>query len=386
MDINNLSLPAWIYKDPEFLELEKNELFKKNWMFIGHTSDFPEQGSYLTFKMFDESIVVLRNESDQYSAFYNVCRHRASRLLDGDSGTCTKRIKCPYHSWTYDYDGNLLGAPNIKEYPDFDKSQNGLSMIDVEVFKGFIFVRLQPGELTVAETLSPIADELSLYKTEEMDVHYDLVEMELPVNWKIAIENFVDGIHIKFAHPGLDSLIGNEYSADMVDTIYRAVGVINEDDNADADVKRYREILPKVDHLPEHLQDAWIYYFVWPNTGFCIYPDKIEMMQFIPTSTGGYKVRLRGYALPDPRPEMKEARELADTINFKTQDEDDDLLLRVQDGLSGTSYTQGVLGSHEILLRRLTKQFRDTLPVAKKSQKPDGDLKMINQTLLSDDL
>jgi len=379
----SLSLPAWVYKNEEFLQLEKKELFKSGWQLACHISDLPESGSYVTFRILNESVVVVRNENDDINAFYNVCRHRAARLLDGDAGKCERRIKCPYHAWTYDYDGKLLGAPNINEYPDLDKALHGLFPVEVEVYLGFVFIRLEPGEETVAQMMAPVHEEFALYKTEEMVPFYDVHEIELPVNWKAAVDNFLDGIHVRFAHPGLNNLIGEEYQAEVIDTVYRAQGPVNYDADATTDVKRYSEILPEVSYLPPERQGLWVYYFIWPNTAFNIQPDKLETMQFVPTNSGSYIARFRSYAVPDARPEMQEARELADKINFITQAEDDDLLLRIQEGMNTDPYTQGVLGEHEVMLRDFVKRFREKLPVSTLTEPPTaGQIEAINTEML----
>jgi carnitine monooxygenase subunit len=96
-----LSLPAWIYNDPEFFELEKQQVFRRSWQLLCHINDIPARGDYHTFDFLGESLVAIRGDDGQVRSFHNVCRHRAARLLDGAKGQCGRRITCPYHAWTY---------------------------------------------------------------------------------------------------------------------------------------------------------------------------------------------------------------------------------------------------------------------------------------------
>src|SRR3954447_14625004 len=95
------SLPAWIYNDPEFFELEKQTIFRQAWQLVCHQSDIPTTGDYHSFDFMGESVIVLRGEGGPLRSFHNACRHRASRLLDDPKGHCGRRITCPYHAWTY---------------------------------------------------------------------------------------------------------------------------------------------------------------------------------------------------------------------------------------------------------------------------------------------
>ncbi len=383
MNSESLSLPSWVYQNEEFFQLEQDTVFKNGWHFVCHISDLPNIGSYVTYKVGDESIVVLRNENKELNAFYNVCRHRASRLLDGDAGTCERRIKCPYHAWAYDYSGNMLGAPNIKEYPELDKATHGLFPVELEQYLGFVFIRLKPGGESIAQLMAPVHEEFSAYNTQELEPYGEISEVSYPANWKAAVDNFLDGIHVRFAHPGLNNLIGEEYKTELIGQVYRAEGPINYKADVNSVVKRYSEILPEVSYLPEKLRSLWIYYFIWPNTAFCIYPDKIEMCQYIPDGPDAYKLRFRAYAMPDARPEMTEARALADKINAKTQEEDDELLVRIQEGMRTEPYSQALLGQQEVLLRGFVKEFREKVPVSTLTKPPrPGELAATNHELL----
>ena len=104
-DLDGFSLPGWIYRDADFLDAEKERVFAPSWQIVCHLSDIPNPGDYHTLDFLGEPLVAVRGQDYAVNAFFNVCRHRASRLLDGGAGHCPGRIVCPYHAWTYDLDG-----------------------------------------------------------------------------------------------------------------------------------------------------------------------------------------------------------------------------------------------------------------------------------------
>ena len=160
-DLDGSSLPAWIYHDPEFFELEKQAIFRNSWQVVCHLSDIPKAGDYHTFDFLGESVVVLRGEDGGVRAFHNVCRHRAARLLDGPKGHCGKRITCPYHAWTYGLDGRLVAIPSRDSFKGLDLARHGLAPLEQEIFLGFIFVRFAPGLPSVREMAAPTLHEMA---------------------------------------------------------------------------------------------------------------------------------------------------------------------------------------------------------------------------------
>jgi carnitine monooxygenase subunit len=161
-----VSLPAWIYRDPEFFELEKELIFRSSWQVVCHVNDVPRPGDYHSFEFLGQGVIVLRGEDGQIRSFHNACRHRAARLLDEAQGHCGRRITCPYHAWTYGLDGRLLTVPQRSDFKGLERERYGLIPLEQEVFMGFVFVRLAPGLPSVREMMAPYVDELAAYRFE----------------------------------------------------------------------------------------------------------------------------------------------------------------------------------------------------------------------------
>jgi carnitine monooxygenase subunit len=364
------SLPAWTYRDPGFMQLELQQLWRPAWQLVCHVSDIPNAGDWHSFRLMGDLAIVVRGRDGAIRAFHNVCRHRAARLLDGDHGNCGARILCPYHAWSFALDGRLLGVPFIEEYEDFDKGDHGLVPVEHDVHAGFVYIRFQPGGPSLAEELGPIAEEAGIYRFEDLRPLTPVRTRIRHVNWKNACDNYVDALHVRVAHPGLDSLVRDTYRLSVdrgVDKIFASVDVPGR---AGLAVELYRRLLPPVDHLPAERQKMWTYYRLFPGLMFDVYPDQIDFMQFIPLSPTTCILRDGAYALPDDRREMRLARYLNIRINRDVNREDQGLIERVQDGMGSSSFSAGPLGRNEICLRNFAERIRAAIPLARERAHP----------------
>ncbi|MGH8133536.1 MAG: aromatic ring-hydroxylating oxygenase subunit alpha [Steroidobacteraceae bacterium] len=356
------SLPAWIYRDPDFFERERQAVFRNSWQVVCHVSDLPRAGDFHTFEFFGESALVLRAADGALRAFHNVCRHRAARLLDGPGGNCGRRITCPYHAWTYALDGRLVGVPQRDSFTGLDTTRHGLVPLEHEVFMGFIFVRFAPGLPSVREMASPYAGELAAYRFEELVPHGRVSLRPRAVNWKNVADNYSDGLHINVAHPGLTRLFGRGYGIEAQPWIDKMWGLLRDTPSANLSERLYQRLLPPVPHLPPERQRLWTYFKLWPNVAFDIYPDQVDFMQFLPLSPTATLIREIVYVYPDTRREMRAARYLNWRINRRVSLEDQALIERVQAGMASSSYTMGPLAEGEVCLRSFARRMRALIP------------------------
>ncbi len=364
------SLPAWIYRDPEFFEREQTAIFRKSWQVVCHLSDIPRAGDFHSLDFLGESIVVLRGEDAEVRAFHNVCRHRAARLLDGSKGHCGRRITCPYHAWTYGLDGRLVGVPDRQAFPGLDAGKHGLVPLEVEVFLGFVFVRLEAGLPSVREMAAPYADELAVYRMEELVPLGRVSLRPRLVNWKNVGDNYSDGLHITVAHPGLTRLFGRSYGVEAQSWIDKMWGSLRTEPSSNWSERLYQRVLPRVPHLPEAQQHQWVYFKLWPNVAFDIYPDQIDFMQWLPVSPTETLIREIAYVHPDSRREMRAARYLNWRINRRVSVEDKALIERVQTGMASSSYTVGPLSEGEVSLRSFGRRMRSLIPESRLLRAP----------------
>jgi phenylpropionate dioxygenase-like ring-hydroxylating dioxygenase large terminal subunit len=368
-DDEAFSLPAWIYHDPAFFELEKQHIFRTGWHLVCHQNDIPATGDYHTFEILGESVVSVRGDDGQIRSFHNVCRHRASRLLDGQKGQCGRRITCPYHAWTYSLDGRLIGVPYKETFRGLDQQKSGLAALDQEIFMGFVFVRFAPGLPSVREMAAPYLHELAVYRMEELVPQGRVTLRPRQVNWKNVADNYSDGLHINVAHPGLTRLFGKGYGIEAQPWVDKMWGALRDVPSSNWSERLYQKLLPAVDALPPERQRLWTYFKLWPNIAFDIYPDQIDFMQFVPVSPTETLIREIAYVHPDSRREMRAARYLNWRINRKVNIEDKTLIERVQAGMNSSSYTVGPLSENEVCLRSFARRMRSLIPQSRHAAK-----------------
>lgn len=362
-------LPAWVYSDPEFHAIEMERVIRPSWQVLCHISDIPRKGDWRTLEFLGESILAVRGEDGQIRAFHNVCRHRGSRIVDGGSG-CAKKLVCPYHAWTYGLDGRLEGVPGKSDYPGLDMDRHRLVPVETEIWRGFVFVRLEAGGPPVAEMMAPYEAQIAPYRLEDMRALGRVTIRPRAVNWKNVADNYSDGLHVPVAHPGLTRLFGKRYGVEAQAEVDRMWGDMVDRPSANLSERLYQKYLPPVPHLPARSQRRWLYFKLWPNVAFDIYPDQLDFMQFLPVSPTQTLIREISYALPDERREMKAVRYLNWRINRQVNAEDTALIARVQAGMQSRSFTMGPLGESERCLRAFGRRMRALIPEARLERAP----------------
>jgi len=367
--LDGMSLPGWLYHDTEFFEAEKKAFLRAAPQVVCHESEIALPGEWRTLEYLGESVVVIRGDDGQVRAFSNVCRHRGSRLVDGDGG-CAKVLTCPYHAWSYARDGRLVGVPHRHEYPKLKTEELGLVPIALERWHGFLFVALEPGAPSVAEMMAPYDGEVAPYRFEDLRVIGRVTIRPRDLNWKTIADNYSDGLHIPVGHPGLTRLFGRNYRIEANSYADKMEGDLAEKESANPSERAYQRLLPRVDHLPESHQRKWLYYKLFPNVAFDIYPDQVDFMQFLPVSATETVIREISYALPDDRREMRAARHLNWRINRRVNAEDTELITRVQRGMQSPSYKAGPLGTSEVCLRAFAQKLRKLIPEARMEAPP----------------
>jgi len=279
---------------------------------------------------------------------------------------------CPYHAWTYDLDGRLTVVPYRHEFAGLPLETYGLKHVDTEVYRGFVFARLQSGLPSVADMFAPYADELAVYRLEELKPLGRVTLRVREVNWKNVTDNYSDAMHIAVAHPGLSRLFGQTYGVEAQLWVDKMWGRLRDAPSSQPSERMYQAVLPNSPHLPADRQRLWTYFKLWPNVAFDIYPDQIDFMQMLPISPTRTLVREIAYAHPDERREMRAARYLNWRINRRVSLEDKMLIERVQAGMGSSSYAAGPLGSGEVALRSFARRMRELIPESRLERAPAG--------------
>ena len=380
------SLPGWTYTSEAFFELEKTELILKNWQLVCHLSNIPSAGDFFTFEIFNERIFVIRDKDSNVEAFHNFCSHRGTKLINEISGTCNGKITCPYHAWGYDFNGNLTKVPYAEQFKNLNKKDHKLQKVELEIFQGFIFVKLKKSDVpSVNEQFSPYINEIEQYRLAEMRPLGRVTMRPRKVNWKQIADNYVDALHIPIAHPGLSNLVGKSYGVEVSNNngyVHKMWGDGSNIRKDNLSNMLYNKFLPHMDHLPDNKQRYWLYYRLWPNLAFDIYPEQMDFMQFIPIDAQTTMIREIAYALPDDRREVKAAQYLNWRINRQVNNEDTQLINWVQEGMNTNNFQSGPLAETEICLIDSATKIRNSIPVASMAKAPkESEIHNINAEL-----
>lgn len=192
-----LSAPPRFYTDPAVFAAEMAHIHLRNWFFAGRVEEVANPGDYKAIDTVGGPALLVRDEAGVLRAFANVCRHRASILLQGH-GTA-RAIICPYHAWTYLLDGTLSGAPGMREVPKFEKPPHGLRPIRMEVWEGSIFLTYDDAAPSLAEHLGNMPQQLASHRLGDMRVTWQ-IELETRCNWKLLLENAMETYHTGIVH------------------------------------------------------------------------------------------------------------------------------------------------------------------------------------------
>lgn len=192
-------LPHWAYTSSTWFERERERIFARSWNYAGHASQLANPGDYFTQTLAGVPLVLVKGQDGRIRAFFNSCRHRGTRLLDGEG--CTKLIRCPYHAWSYDLAGGLVAAPLVEEDVAHCKSELGLHTVRLEMLDGFLFVAFDATLPPVAETMGSLSSEWAGYDPASL-VCTRRRAWDVKANWKLWYENYNDSLHVPFVHPG----------------------------------------------------------------------------------------------------------------------------------------------------------------------------------------
>jgi len=191
------SLPPSIYHDENVFALEKATIFQQEWICIGRHAEMPKPGDYITRDIIGAPVFVIRQHDHSIKAFANVCLHRAARLLDGSGHV--SRISCPYHSWTYKPDGQLVGAPFMEQTAGFEPASMRLKELRCASWEGFIYVTLSADAAPITESLGCLTERVADFRMGDYVSVYE-AEETWSTNWKCLVENFMDSYHIHRVH------------------------------------------------------------------------------------------------------------------------------------------------------------------------------------------
>ena len=269
-DNSPATLPARYYTDAELFRDEVERFFFQTWVCAGRTEQIACAGDFFVREIGDESIIITRDESGKVNAFYNVCRHRGTRICPTAEGKFSGRIQCPYHGWTYGLDGKLIGAPHMGE--GFRREEYPLNRVHCDEWDGHIFINLSGDSIALSDQLGPLPEKFANWHMHELRL-YKRIAYDVKSNWKLILLNYNECLHCPVLHPVLNRLtnyLGADNCAPNPNFIGGSMGFKDGVRTMSIDGKLRRCYLP---HLTEEQRTEVQYYAVYPNLLLSLHPD-----------------------------------------------------------------------------------------------------------------
>ena len=379
-------LPAWSFFSPEMLEAEKETLFRSHWQLVCHENDVPEPGDFVTLDIVGDRALVIRGQDGVVRAFHNLCRHRGSRVVAETEGTCKSAIICPFHGWVYNLDGTLRGPAQPRSLPELDPHEYGLKTIEMDVWRGFVFVRFKPGpQPALSVLLAHVDAEIEQYDPAALQPTGEgFWATDVEANWKCVRDVDNEGYHVPMAHPGLHDLFGTHYHDEPFHNgTARSLGAFRPGENRLWSVRNYRKILQPPARLDEEHGKCWLYIGVFPNLVFGFYPDSVIFYQEFPTDVGKTIQRGASYRHADEDRRMRLARYLSMRIDRITSEEDEQLIEWTWEAAFSSGFDGIILSDLEYGVHSYHQALRTLFPVLNGPEPASGQLQQANAELLA---
>jgi phenylpropionate dioxygenase-like ring-hydroxylating dioxygenase large terminal subunit len=314
-------LPTGRYISPEFYSLEREHLWKKTWLLVGRDEDFEGPGSFRTTDRTGSPLLIVRGNDDLLRAFFNTCQHRGAPVVRDPCGAA-KRLRCQYHSWTYDLDGTLLQVPDRRDFSELDESKRSLKPVRCEVYAGWVFVNEDLDAAPLLQWLGPVADEWSPLRGERLRAHATRCE-RVPANWKVVADAFLETYHVRTIHPKTVSQLLDHRGAAM--GLFRFGHSRMVTPKWESAVLQQREkgpMLPEIPGLDPLFTDTNPAYSVFPNLITPLDTIGFPFILFWPIDAETTDVEWTFYGPAADTPEVAKAWDLYVQIFDAVMDED----------------------------------------------------------------
>jgi len=335
------TLPSRFYIDPAILTLEKEHIFRRTWQLVGTLSQpcgevdgakrtIADPGAFFTVDVVGEPVVVVRDNSGTLRAFSNVCRHRAGPIAQGSG--CRNVFNCAYHGWTYTLDGRLIGTPEVDGMEFFDRSKMEMFPLRCEMWEQFIFINFDIQAPPLSAFLENIPQQVAGFEFKGIELA-ERRDYYVNCNWKVYVDNYLEGYHIPIVHPGLMKEIDYpRYRTEVFRYASQQLGPVKEVKPGDTGERLYS---------PGSGSKEALYFWIFPNLMVNIYPDNIQINVIVPLGHDRTLTIFEWYFHDAHSEKVKERVRKAIAFGETVQQEDIHICEAVQRGLQSSTYDRG---------------------------------------------
>jgi Rieske 2Fe-2S family protein len=364
------TLPGRYFTSPEIFAQEMDALFARRWLCVWREERIAEPGDYILREAAGESLILLRDRAGEPRAFYNVCRHRGSRLCEAPAGRLGATIACPYHAWTYALDGRLVGAPSTTDMADFRREDWPLHALPVAEWEGFLFVSLDPHPEPFASAWAPLLHRFARFGLPRL-VAAATITYDVRANWKLIFQNYSECYHCAPVHPALAKVSPpTSGENDLVDGPITG-GFMTINPGYESLTVSGRACGVPVGDLPEEDRRRVYYYAILPNLLLSLHPDYVMVHTIWPRATDRTHIECTWLVHPDT---LADARhDPQDGVRFwdETNRQDWHICEQSQLGVSSRAYRPGPYSPRESLPARFDREVLRALGHDDPALEPD---------------
>jgi Rieske 2Fe-2S family protein len=367
------ALPAVWYTSPDVLARERERIFSCSWLCVGREESLVRAGDFLTVECAGESLIVTRDGDGRVRAFYNVCRHRGSRICEKPSGRFRRSIQCPYHAWTYGLDGELKVARNMEDVAGFDRSMYSLKGAAVATWEGFVFVNLSPPLSSAADDFGFARDDRSFEHVFEPLIgrfsRWDIgslrtaksITYELACNWKLVFLNYSECYHCPLVHPQLDKLSPSDSGRNDLSEGPFLGGYSELRKPGTSLAMSGQSSRPPVGTVSGADLDRVYYYTIFPSMLLSLHPDYVMVHYAKPLAADRTEVVCSW--LFDPKTMEIPGFDPSDVVDFwdLTNRQDWHVNELTQLGMTSRAYSPGPYSNAEGLLSAFDRHYMQTM-------------------------
>ncbi|NOT32677.1 MAG: aromatic ring-hydroxylating dioxygenase subunit alpha [Candidatus Eisenbacteria bacterium] len=341
------TLPREFYTSDAVLAEERERIFARGWNCVGRGSRLAAPGDFITVELAGESVIVVREKGGGLNAFFNVCRHRGTRICRDAAGHFNESIQCPYHAWTYGTDGQLIGAPHMQDTEGFDKAEYPLHRASLAEWEGFVFVNLAGDAEPFERAWAPMLGRLARYGLTGLAVGHR-VTYEVNANWKLVFQNYSECLHCPTIHPKLAAVLPYQSGAnDLTEGAFLGGYMEIKAPNQSATMSGRVCGRSVSDAMPEADQHRAFYYSLMPNMLLSLHPDYVNYYLLHAVAVDRTVVESEWLFHPDtiadPNNNMRDGVEFWDLTNRQ----DWDIVEQSQLGIGSRRYAPGPYSSRE---------------------------------------
>lgn len=343
------TLPRELFVSPHVLAEEQERIFGGMWNCAGRSAALPNPGDFVVRTIAGESIIIVRTRAGELRAYFNVCRHRGTRLCEQASGQLSETIQCPYHAWTYTVDdGQLIGAPHMQEAEDFDKKMYGLHRAGIAEWEGFVFVNISENAPLFEEAFAPMIGRLTRYRLPGLKIGHR-VQYDVKANWKLVFQNYSECLHCPMIHPELATVLPYQSGAnDLTEGAFLGgyMEIREPHESATMSGRACGRIVSPDLLRGEHKGRAF-YYTLMPNMLLSLHPDYVNYYILHPVAADRTIVESEWMFHPETLTDV--ASNIQDAVEFwdVTNRQDWHIVEESQRGVSSRRYQPGPYSPRE---------------------------------------